>query len=184
MIKYLRLGMLSALLLLVFIFFGKAYAKDYKVDNESSVPANCMAGFNKAKENPSAMDTIPKLGCTSNSNFILVSDDGNTRLYHYSEIPAHSAQSFSCKVLPESFCSASDDSGVYGLLNLVINILTGIIGLVVVAIIIISGIQLISSAGNPDAIASAKKRIFTAVLGLVLLISMRAILALIGIKVV
>ncbi len=63
----------------------------------------------------------------------------------------------------------------------IINYLVSIIGAVIVLVIIISGVQLAASAGNPDAIKKAKEHILNAVISLVLLISMYAILSLIGI---
>ena len=66
-------------------------------------------------------------------------------------------------------------------LTAITNWLTGLIGAVIVLVIIISGIQLAASAGNPDGIATAKKHIFNAVLSLIVLIALRAILLLLGI---
>lgn len=62
-----------------------------------------------------------------------------------------------------------------GLVNGIANWLTGIIGLVVILVIIISGVQLISSAGNPEAVKGARSRMTNAIIGLVTLIALRLI---------
>jgi len=71
--------------------------------------------------------------------------------------------------------------GLSGLINGIANWLTGLIGLVVVLIIIIAGVQMIASAGNPEAIKAARGRLTNAIIGLVTLLSMRLILTLIGV---
>jgi hypothetical protein len=63
----------------------------------------------------------------------------------------------------------------------VVNILTGLFVIAVILIIIVSGVQISASAGNPEVIKNAKNHIFNAVLGIALLISARAILSLFGI---
>ncbi len=85
----------------------------------------------------------------------------------------------SCKkVIPNTTTGQVDLNQVIGGIT---NWVVGILATVVVLVIIISGVQLAASAGNPDAIKTAKNHIFNAILGLVLLISMYGILALIGI---
>lgn len=59
------------------------------------------------------------------------------------------------------------------------NFIVIIIGSVGVLMIIISGIQMITSAGQPEAIKAAKKRLTTTIISLVVLVSMRVILNLI-----
>lgn len=59
------------------------------------------------------------------------------------------------------------------------NYLVAIIGAVGVLMIIISGIQMITSSGQPELIKAAKKRLTTTVISLVVLVSMRVILNLI-----
>ncbi len=82
-----------------------------------------------------------------------------------------------CFIIPQDAC----DKGIEGVINFFANWVTGIIGTLVLLIIIVSGVQFITSTGNPDAVASAKGRLFNAVIGLILLIAMRAIIALIGV---
>jgi len=84
----------------------------------------------------------------------------------------------------ENLCqdSAGNPLGNTPIMSLVqgiANYIVGIIGAVAVLVIIITGIQLISSAGNPDAIKTAKKRLVTTITSLFILISMRVILNLI-----
>ena len=65
---------------------------------------------------------------------------------------------------------------VLGTLNLVINILTGIAGLVAVIMIIISGLQMVSSNGNPERISHARNTILYALIGLVIVALARIII--------
>lgn len=53
------------------------------------------------------------------------------------------------------------------LIKLAINILSGAVGVVIVAVVVIAGIQYSSSGGNPQAAAAAKKRILNAIIALV-----------------
>ena len=62
-----------------------------------------------------------------------------------------------------------------------VNILVGFIGFILAIVILVSAIQIVSSGGSPDAMKSAKNRLTQAAISLGLLISFRAILALIGI---
>ena len=48
-----------------------------------------------------------------------------------------------------------------------VNILGGLVGIVVTAVIVIAGIQYSTSGGNPNAAAAAKKRILNAVIALI-----------------
>lgn len=53
------------------------------------------------------------------------------------------------------------------LIKLAVNILSALVGVVVVAVIVIAGIQYSTSGGNPNAAAQAKKRILNAIIALV-----------------
>jgi hypothetical protein len=53
------------------------------------------------------------------------------------------------------------------LIKLAINILSAVVGIVVVGVIIVAGIQYSSSGGNPQQAASSKKRIINAIIALV-----------------
>jgi len=73
----------------------------------------------------------------------------------------------------------SDTTNV--IINNIANWLMGILGVVLAIVILISAIQIVTSGGSPDAVKSAKGRLAQAAISLGLLISFRAILALIGI---
>lgn len=83
-----------------------------------------------------------------------------------------------CGALPKTVCSGSGQNAIQNLIDYFANWIVGLIGLIAILIIVVSGIQMITSAGNPDALKSARGRITSAVIGLVLLIAMRAVLAL------
>jgi hypothetical protein len=65
---------------------------------------------------------------------------------------------------------------IFNYLIIIIQFLSGAIGLVIVLMIVIGGIQYITSAGDPGAVKAAKGRIVNAITGLVLFILMFAIL--------
>lgn len=55
-------------------------------------------------------------------------------------------------------------------------LLSGLVGTVVMVVIVVAGIQYITSAGDPGLVKAAKQRIFNAILALVLYLMMYAIL--------
>lgn len=61
-----------------------------------------------------------------------------------------------------------------------VRLLEGVIGVAIVLAIVVSGIQYIISAGNPDAVKSAKQRLSNAILGLVLYLLMFGIFEILG----
>lgn len=63
----------------------------------------------------------------------------------------------------------------------IVNILVGLIGSILAIVILVSAIQIVTSSGSPDAMKSAKNRLAQAAISLGLLVSFRAILALLGI---
>lgn len=65
---------------------------------------------------------------------------------------------------------------IYNLLGGIVNWAIGLIGGLAVLAIIISGIQYVTSQGNPDGVKKAKSRLVNAVVGLVLLALIRVIL--------
>lgn len=81
--------------------------------------------------------------------------------------------------LPASFCV--DD--IEAFVGLVANWMVGIFGALFVLMIVVAGVQLASAGDSPDRLKAAKGRLINAVTGLVLLVSMRAILALLGITI-
>ena len=75
------------------------------------------------------------------------------------------------------YCDENGDgSGVYKLLNIVVNVLTMGVGVLGVLGITIAGIQYATSGGNEQQMAKAKKRILEVVLGLVVFGVMWAVL--------
>lgn len=66
--------------------------------------------------------------------------------------------------------------GIVGYLLLTINILSGIVGVVVIAMMIAGGIQYSSAGGDPGKVVAAKKRIGNALLALVAYIFLYAFL--------
>ncbi len=83
-----------------------------------------------------------------------------------------------CGVLPQTWCDQTDFNSVIGLIA---NWIIGLIGAVLAIVILVSAIQMVTSAGSPDRIKSAKDRIYQAMISLGLLISFRVILSLFGI---
>lgn len=57
-------------------------------------------------------------------------------------------------------------------INLAINLLSGLVGIIVVIMMIVGGIQYMTAGGNPQSVAVAKKRISNAALSIVALIFM------------
>lgn len=62
---------------------------------------------------------------------------------------------------------SSSNCGITRYLILFINVLSGMVGIVVIAVLTIGGIQYSTSAGDPNAVAAARKRISNALLALV-----------------
>ncbi len=61
-------------------------------------------------------------------------------------------------------------------LRVLIKFLSGIFGVLVLLMILISGFQYMTSAGSPDAVKAAKSRLTNAIIGLILFILMFGIL--------
>lgn len=82
------------------------------------------------------------------------------------------------------FCKPQGKSSdrLGSLVTYIVNTVLGIVGTVIVIVIIVAGIQLSASAGDPNAIKNARNRLVAAIVSLVLLISMVAIFNLIGFK--
>ena len=100
------------------------------------------------------------------------------------------SKTVSCGFLPQSLCDTVSNGlpttdnplgGIGNLIDYIINIVTGLFVIAVILIIVVSGVQISASAGNPDVIKNAKSHIFNAVLGIALLISARALFSIFGI---
>ncbi|HSX48357.1 MAG TPA: hypothetical protein VLF41_02560 [Candidatus Nanoarchaeia archaeon] len=72
--------------------------------------------------------------------------------------------------------NGTNSNPIYALLGFAINWMIGIIVALAVLAIVISGIQYITSQGNPEAVKTAKSRITNAAIGLILLSLTRVIL--------
>ena len=94
--------------------------------------------------------------------------------------PLRATAAVTCGGLPQSWCDATSFNVV---IDLMVNWLMGILGLVLAIVILASAVQIVSSGGSPEAIKSAKSRLTQAAVSLGLLISFRAILALLGVGV-
>jgi hypothetical protein len=66
------------------------------------------------------------------------------------------------------------------LIQFVVNIVMGVVAIIIATVIVISGIEIASSAGDPERLKKGKSRIVAAITSLVLLVSMTAIFNLIG----
>jgi len=82
--------------------------------------------------------------------------------------------------LPPELCT--DDP--MALIGVIANMLVGLFGVLFVIMIIVAGAQMASAADSPDRLKAAKSRLVNAIVSLVLLISLRAIMALFGINIV
>ncbi len=67
-----------------------------------------------------------------------------------------------------NYCDDGDGSGVYQILNIILNVLLVGIGVLGVLGIVISGIQYLTAADNEQKMATAKKRIVEVIIGLVI----------------
>lgn len=75
----------------------------------------------------------------------------------------------------------NDENTLNTVVNFIASWLVGLIGAVLAVIILVSAVQIVASGGSPEAMKSAKNRLTQAAISLGLLISFRAILALLGI---
>ena len=90
-----------------------------------------------------------------------------------------------------SFAQAAEASGtlninrrifkpehVSALITDVLNFLLSIAGIIAVIMIIVSGLKMVSSAGNTDAVENAKKGLTAAVIGLIIVVMSKIIVSL------
>jgi len=82
----------------------------------------------------------------------------------------------SCKVPVECEGELSDECGVISLLGRIINIMAGLVGVIVVAVIVLGGIQYSTAGGDSQKVAKARQRISNAVIALFAFIFMWAFL--------
>ncbi len=83
-------------------------------------------------------------------------------------------------VSSSAFCKDTQTTnpiiGTNGVLNDVINIITAIAGFVAVIMIIVAGLQMITSSGKPEKISSARNTIIYASVGLIVIALARIII--------
>ena len=63
------------------------------------------------------------------------------------------------------------ETQIYAIISRVINIILGFIGLILLILVIVSGVQWMTSAGNEEKITSAKKRLISSIIGLVIILA-------------
>lgn len=74
-------------------------------------------------------------------------------------------------------CDDGTGSGIFEILNLVLDILTGLVGVAAVIGMVVSGIQYTTSSGDEAKMVKAKNRIVQIVIGLVVWALMWAVLS-------
>ena len=80
--------------------------------------------------------------------------------------------------VPVSLCT----NDIPTFIGLVANMMVGVFGLLFVVMIVVAGAQMASAGDSPDRLKASKSRLVNAIVGLVLLICFRAIMALFGIN--
>jgi len=77
-------------------------------------------------------------------------------------------------------CSSEEEclnlNPIVGYAKILINTLSGAVGIIAIAVIVVAGIQYASSSGNPNTTAQAKKRIINAIIALIAFAFMFAML--------
>lgn len=83
-----------------------------------------------------------------------------------------------CKTDPD--CNEDDltpeNCGILDILLKLINALSALVGVVIVALIVVGGIQYSAAGDNPQSTAAAKKRIMNAIIALIMFVFMTAFL--------
>ena len=151
--------MLISLLLVNVVYAGGAEPKP--------IPIGCPGSVDKKESRSNNAKGVP---CPNGGS---LDADGNF-------VPKKETECGTPGIREASYlCDGDNDIADWA--NYIANWLVGLISLVAVLMIIISGVQMISSAGNPEAIKAARGRLLNAVIGLVTLIAMRLILGIIGV---
>ncbi len=81
--------------------------------------------------------------------------------------------------LPENLCTDQPME----LIGIIANMMVGLFGALFVVMIVVSGVQMITSGDSPDRLKAAKSRLINAIVALILLISLRAIMGIFGINI-
>ncbi len=101
-----------------------------------------------------AIAALSAMGIVAPANAAVLCPDGKTEVTDLSECNDITAQ--------------SKDRSLMGTLNVIINVVIGVIGFVAVVVIILGGIQYTTSAGASDKVATAKNTILYGIIGLVI----------------
>jgi multisubunit Na+/H+ antiporter MnhB subunit len=67
-------------------------------------------------------------------------------------------------------CNVEDDDSLISTINTIINVIIGVLGLTAVIIIVLGGVQFVTSTGDPGKVKKAKDTILYGIIGLVVAI--------------
>lgn len=99
---------------------------------------------------------------------LMVFGIGATALVPSTGVYAQNALEQACEEDPSAaICQQSDSGSIQDVVQIVINVLLFIVGLVAVIMIVISGFRFVTSGGDAGSVASARNTILYAVIGLV-----------------
>lgn len=73
------------------------------------------------------------------------------------------------KVAKSADYSTSSENNVYSIINIVIKVILGALGIIFFVLITVSGIQWMTAQGNEEKVSTAKLRIEAAVVGIVII---------------
>lgn len=79
---------------------------------------------------------------------------------------ASAAQDEACRAI--GGCAADSESKLNGIVKLIINIFSMVVGLIAVIMVIVAGMKYITSGGDSSKVASAKNALIYAIIGLVI----------------
>lgn len=167
------IGFLAFLALAPSILTGKSYAQSTEYLCTGGNYSNTVDGCKAQTGKPPVSDARIKQVCdvpssTAAQRQKCIQSGGTTApdgaAAAPTDTPATKKDDCSDKPLSSSNC------GIIKYLVIIINALSAMVGVVVVIMIIIGGIQYSTSADDPQAVANAKKRIMNAVLALVIFI--------------
>lgn len=188
--KQLLSGILQTLLIsLVFLGFfsliavGKVHAEPPRCASESANGDRVLDGECNGYYTGSAVDgTVTPYTFSDDKCYTISRPETGPNDFDIREIPCDSyegelrqASVASTKQL-NTDCKTLDDCKIIGYLRDFINVLSAVVGIVVVIMIAFGGIKYSASRDNPQATAAAKQHITNALLALVLYIFLFAIL--------
>ena len=99
---------------------------------------------------------------------LMVLGIGATSLVPATGVYAQNALEQACEEDPSAaICQQSDSGSIEDVVQIVVNVLLFIVGLVAVIMIIVSGLRYVTSGGDAGSVSSAKNTLLYAVIGLV-----------------